>query len=119
MLNQLAALDQVYSALADPTRRAMIERLSQGSASVSELAQPMKMSLAAVVQHLHVLTSSGVVKTKKIGRVRHCELSPDVLKRASNWLISQQQAFWKAGMREIDQLLAEESSPHKSKKGTS
>lgn len=119
MLNHTPVLDHVYSALADPTRRAMIERLSRGSASVSELAQPMKMSLAAVVQHLQVLTTSGVVQTRKIGRVRHCELRPEVLKHASSWLISQQQAFWKAGMREIDQLLVEESSPHNSKKGKS
>src|SRR6266511_3038850 len=72
MLNQSAPLDRLFQALADPTRRAMVERLSRGPASVSELAQPLAMSLPAVVQHLQVLEASGLVTSQKVGRVRTC-----------------------------------------------
>ena len=72
MLNQQTSLDLAFQALADPTRRAMVERLSRGPASVSELAKPLDMSLPAVMQHLAMLESSGLVRSQKVGRVRTC-----------------------------------------------
>jgi DNA-binding transcriptional ArsR family regulator len=83
MLDQL---DRVFQALADPSRRAMVNRLSQGPASVSELAQPFSMSLAAVVQHVQVLEASGLVRSEKTGRVRTCQLEPRVLRNAEHWI---------------------------------
>ena len=74
MLNQDASLDLMFQALADPTRRQIVKRLSDGPASVSELAAPLPMSLPAVVQHLQVLEQSGLVKTEKVGRTRTCSL---------------------------------------------
>lgn len=79
-------LDLMFQALADPTRRKMIERLSQGSASVSELAAPFQMSFPAVVQHLQVLEQSGLVTTKKVGRVRTCTIDPGALSLAEKWI---------------------------------
>ena len=76
MLNQQAPLDPVFHALADPSRRRMVERLSRGPASVSELAKPFAMSLPAVVQHLQVLEASGLVTSAKVGRVRTCQIAP-------------------------------------------
>jgi DNA-binding transcriptional ArsR family regulator len=79
-------LDLVFQALADPTRRAMVVRLCAGPASVSELARPFAMSLPAVVQHLQVLESSGLVKSQKIGRVRTCSIVPATVRLAETWL---------------------------------
>jgi DNA-binding transcriptional ArsR family regulator len=81
-----ATLDRVFQALADPSRRLMVERLSQGSASVSELARPFSMTLAAVVQHVQVLEASGLVKSQKTGRVRICRIEPDALHSAEHWI---------------------------------
>lgn len=75
-----------FTALADPTRRAMVERLSSGPASVSELAAPMTMSMSAVVQHLKVLEASGLVVSEKVGRVRTCRVQPEALSAAERWL---------------------------------
>jgi len=86
MLNQQTALDLAFQALADPTRRAMVERLSQGPASVSELAQPFAMSLPAVLQHLAVLEGSGLVVSRKQGRVRTCSIDPQALSLAEEWI---------------------------------
>lgn len=87
MLNQeTEPLDLMFQALADPTRRRMIERLSRGSASVSELAEPFKMSLPAIVQHLHVLEQSGLVTTQKVGRVRTCTIDTGALGMAEKWI---------------------------------
>jgi len=93
MLNQSAALDLAFQALADPTRRAMIERLSRGPASVSELARPLDMSLPAVMQHLGVLESSGLVRSRKLGRVRTCQIEPAALSQAEQW-INQRRIEW-------------------------
>lgn len=87
MLNQSDHLDRAFQALADPSRRAMVERLSRGSASVSELAQPFAMSLPAVLQHLQVLEASGLVRTNKIGRVRTCQVDPAVLQAVAQWIV--------------------------------
>ncbi|HVV94383.1 MAG TPA: metalloregulator ArsR/SmtB family transcription factor [Hyphomicrobiales bacterium] len=100
MLNQAAPLDLMFQALADPTRRAMVERLSHGPASVSDLAKPFAMSLPAVMQHLQVLEGAGLVVTEKIGRVRTCRVDPDALGRAAGW-ITAQRAAWE---RRLDRL---------------
>ena len=84
MLNQSAALDLMFQALADPSRRVMVERLTRGPASVSELAKPLAMSLPAVVQHLQVLESSGLVRSEKVGRVRTCHIEAKVLRSAEH-----------------------------------
>ena len=86
MLNNRPGLDQMFQALADPTRRAIVERLSRGPASVSELARPLPMSLPAVVQHLQVLEQSGLVRTEKLGRVRTCSLEIGALSLAEQWI---------------------------------
>jgi DNA-binding transcriptional ArsR family regulator len=86
MLNQASDLDRVFQALADPGRRVMIERLSRGPASVSELARPLAMSLAAVVQHVHVLEASGLVRSQKTGRTRTCAINPAALRTAESWI---------------------------------
>lgn len=80
------ALDPIFHALADPARRGMLERLTRGPASVSQLAEPLPMSLSAVVQHLAVLEASGLVMTQKVGRVRTCTLDTTVLSQAEKWI---------------------------------
>ena len=86
MLNQVADLDRVFQALSDPGRRLMLERLSNGPASVSELGRPLAMSLAAVVQHVQVLEASGLVRSQKLGRTRTCCLNPAALRSAEHWI---------------------------------
>ena len=86
MLDQKADLGRVFHALADPGRRLMVERLSRGPASVSELGRPLAMSLAAVVQHVQVLEASGLVRTQKAGRTRTCSINPAVLRSAESWI---------------------------------
>ena len=93
MLNQSATLDLMFQALADPGRRTMLERLTRGPASVSELAKPLAMSLPAVVQHLQVLVASGLVRTEKVGRVRTCRLEPTALRSAEQW-IADRRMLW-------------------------
>ena len=79
-------LDQAFQALADPTRRSVVERLCDGPASVSELARPFAMTLAAVVQHVQVLEAAGLVRTQKVGRVRTVRVDHDGLRSAEQWL---------------------------------
>src|ERR1700761_4578109 len=86
MLNQLPDLDRLFQALADPTRRAMMERLSLGPAAVSELARPLPMSLPAAMQHLNVLEAAGLVRSQKIGRGRTCAIEPQALNQAEQWI---------------------------------
>jgi len=86
VLNNAINLDRVFHALADPTRRAMIERLGRAPASVSELAKPMPLSLAAIVQHVQILEASGLVRTEKVGRTRTCRLNANALAQAERWL---------------------------------
>jgi DNA-binding transcriptional ArsR family regulator len=86
MLNQVADLDRVFQALADPGRRVMLDRLTEGPASVSELARPLSMSLAAVVQHVQVLEASGLVRSQKTGRTRTCAINSSVLRTAESWI---------------------------------
>jgi DNA-binding transcriptional ArsR family regulator len=101
VLNQRGAvLDLVFQALADPSRRAMVERLTRGPASVSELARPLAMSLPAVVQHLQVLEASGLVRSEKTGRVRTCRIEPTALRTAERW-IADRRTTWE---RRLDRL---------------
>src|SRR6202034_90392 len=86
MLNQSIDLDRLFHALADPARRAMIDRLSRGPAPVSELARPLPMSLPSAMQHLGVLQAAGFVRTEKIGRVRTCAIEPKALSQAEQWI---------------------------------
>ena len=86
MLNQSAELDRLFHALADPARRAIVERLSRGPARVSELARPLPMSLSAAMQHLGVLEAAGLVRSEKIGRVRTCAIELKALSLAELWI---------------------------------
>jgi DNA-binding transcriptional ArsR family regulator len=86
MLDYGADLDRVFQALADPGRRLMVERLSRGPASVSELGRPLEMSLAAVLQHVQVLAACGLVRSSKLGRVRICSINPATLRSAESWI---------------------------------
>ncbi|AMA58722.1 ArsR/SmtB family transcription factor [Bradyrhizobium sp. CCGE-LA001] len=95
MANQSSRLDQVFSALADPTRRAIVMRLCSGEASVGELADPFDMALPSFMKHIHVLETSGLLLSEKSGRVRTCRLSPDALLGAEDWF-QQQRATWEA-----------------------
>lgn len=106
MPNQSAALDLVFQALADPTRRDMVERLTRGPASVSELAKPFPMSLPAVVQHLQVLEASGLVRSEKSGRVRTCRIEPAVLRSAEQW-ITERRTGWERRLDRLGEFLAE------------
>ena len=87
MLNDSARLDRTFQALADPARRGMLARLAHGPATVSELAQPLRMSLPAVLQHLQALEASALIRSEKKGRVRTCRLQPGVLASAEQWLV--------------------------------
>ena len=106
MLNQSTALDQMFQALADPSRRRMVERLCRGPASVSELAKPFAMSLPAVVQHLQVLEASGLVRTEKVGRVRTCHVETKALRMAEQW-INERRLLWERRLDRLGKFLAE------------
>ncbi len=98
-------IDVVFHALSDANRRTMIDRLLDGPVSVSELARPLAISLPAVVQHLHVLEASGVVRSHKVGRVRTCEIEPLALSTAERW-ISERRATWEARLDRLGEFLA-------------
>lgn len=101
------SLDQVFHALGDPTRRAMVETLSQGPRSVSRLAEPFALTLAAIVQHLQILESSGLVRSEKIGRVRTCSLHPAGLRPVEHW-VNERRSAWERSFDRLGDLLAEE-----------
>jgi DNA-binding transcriptional ArsR family regulator len=106
MLNRSAQLDLVFHALADSSRRTIIERLAKGSASVSDLAKPLPISLSAVVQHLHVLEESGLVRSRKVGRVRTCRIEPRALRSAERW-IGRRRTGWERRLDRLGAFLAE------------
>ncbi len=106
VLNQCPDLDQMFHALADGTRRSMLERLGRGPASVSELAQPLAISLPAVVQHLQVLESAGLVSTRKVGRVRTCQLEPGALQQVERW-IEERRTEWERRLDRLGAYLAD------------
>jgi DNA-binding transcriptional ArsR family regulator len=105
MLHQSDQLDLMFQALADPGRRLMVERLSKGPSSVSQLAEPLDMSLSAVVQHLQVLEASGLVRTEKVGRVRTCTIEPKALSLAEKW-ISDRRTQWERRLDRLGEYLA-------------
>lgn len=108
MLNQELALDRLFHALADPARRGMVERLSRGPASVSELARPLAMSLPSVLQHLQVLEASGLVRSEKAGRVRTCRIEPEALGAVEQW-VAQRRTRWEQRFDRLGKLLAEDN----------
>ena len=115
MLNQSLALDLMFQALADPSRRAMLDRLCRGSTSVSELARPLAMSLPAVVQHLQVLEASGLVRSEKVGRVRTCHIEPRALRTAEQW-VNERRTIWERRLDRLGDFLAEQE-PDKNNSG--
>lgn len=111
-----APLDLVFHALADATRRGMVERLARGPASVSELAEPFAMSLPAVVQHLAVLEASGLVRSEKVGRVRTCHMEEKALSAAEQWIQSRRE-LWERRLDRLGEfLLAQEKQAKKNRK---
>lgn len=99
-------VDYVFRALSDPTRRHVLERLSRSPASVSELAEPFDMALPSFVEHLRVLEGSGLVRSRKTGRVRMYQLAPAQLKLAEDWLV-RQRALWERRLDQLDTYLIE------------
>jgi DNA-binding transcriptional ArsR family regulator len=106
MPSQAAKVDRIFHALGDATRRAIVERLSRGPISVSQLAEPLNMTLAAVVQHLQVLEESGLVRSEKVGRVRTCHIEPAGLSMAEKW-IEDRRSAWERRFDRLGDLLAE------------
>lgn len=98
-------LDLAFQALSDPGRRAMVERLSFGPASVSELAKPLPMTLSAVVQHLKILEDAGLVKSRKVGRVRTCSLEVRAMTEVERW-IAERKRFWNQQYDQLEAYLA-------------
>jgi DNA-binding transcriptional ArsR family regulator len=90
----------MFQALADPSRRAVVQRLTRGPASVSELAKPLAMALPSVLQHLAMLEASGLIRSEKIGRVRTCSLEPKALRMVEHW-VQARRAAWE---RRLDRL---------------
>ena|ERR1019366_10498213 len=117
MLNHQPSLDRVFHALADPTRRAIVERLALGQAPVSELAKPLTMSLAPVVQRIQILEQSGLVVTHKAGRVRTCRIEPRTLQAVETW-IAQRRGLWERRLDRLGELLAEPAPATEAAKDT-
>jgi DNA-binding transcriptional ArsR family regulator len=99
-------IDRIFHALGDPSRRAIVQRLSTGPQSVSRLASPLNITLAAVVQHLQVLEESGLVRTEKAGRVRTCRMEPAGLSAAERW-IADLRSTWERRLDRLGEILAE------------
>lgn len=106
MQNHQVAIDRVFHALGDPTRRAMLEKLSHGPSSVSALADPFDMTLAAVVQHLQILEESQLVRTEKNGRVRTCQIEPKGFALVEKWITDRRQ-LWERRFDRLGALLTE------------
>jgi DNA-binding transcriptional ArsR family regulator len=104
VLNQVGDIDRLLFALADPTRRSIVERLGSGPASVTTLAAPLPMSLPGVVQHLQVLERSGLVVSEKHGRVRTCRLDPARLTTIEDWLTARRQT-WERRLDRLGEVL--------------
>lgn len=113
MANQSAQLTDVFYALADPTRRAIVGVLGRGPATVSALAAPFEMALPSFMKHLSVLERSGVIRSSKLGRVRTCELRPKALSQAERWMV-EQRSVWEARtdrMAALAEKLHQEKTP--------
>jgi DNA-binding transcriptional ArsR family regulator len=100
-------IDRVFHALGDPTRRAILDRLSRGPLSVSRLAEPLDITLTAVAQHLQVLEECGLVHTEKVGRVRTCRIEPTGFTVLENW-IGDHRSLWERRLDRLGDLLAED-----------
>lgn len=111
MLNYAGSLDLLFQALADPTRRRVVERLTRGPASVSELAKPLAMSLPSVMQHLEVLEASGLVRSQKVGRVRTCSIETAALRRAEQWIAERRTSSERQLDRLGEYLAAQDDQP--------
>jgi DNA-binding transcriptional ArsR family regulator len=107
MRRKKPSVEQVFHALGDATRRAILEKLSNGPVSVSQLAEPLAITLAAVVQHLQVLEESGLIQTEKVGRVRTCRIEPAGLDVAEKW-IGARRSVWEKRLDRLGEMLAEE-----------
>src|SRR3954467_13345982 len=112
MVNNAAAVDRGFHALAEPTRRAIIEQLAGGPSTVSALAEPFDMTLAAVMQHLRVLEEGGIIRTEKVGRVRTCRIEPAGLNAAAQW-IADRRALWERRLDRLGEILAEQEKGRK------
>lgn len=117
MPNQQAALDQVFSALADPTRRAVVARLGRGPASVGELHAPTAMALPSFLQHLAVLQDAGLVRSTKVGRVRTCRLVESQLAVVDGWL-AQQRATWERRLDRFDDYVLQLAAAERAAEAT-
>ncbi|MCU1260860.1 MAG: transcriptional regulator, ArsR family [Bryobacterales bacterium] len=106
MSRKKPSVDRVFHALGDPSRRAIVEKLSEGPMSVSRLAEPLNITLAAVVQHLQVLEESGLVQTEKVGRVRTCRIEPAGLAVVEQW-VGDRRSMWERRLDHLGDLLAE------------
>ena len=106
MVKYYERLDSTFSALADPTRRAILATLMLGESSISKLAEPYRMSLPGVMKHIRVLEQAGLVAQKKIGRTRHCRLAAEPLKEAEQW-ISQYRRFWEGTLDALERFLSQ------------
>lgn len=106
MARESAKVQRVFHALGDPTRRAIVDRLSRRPASATDLAVPLALTLAAVVQHLKILEQSGLVKTEKVGRTRTCRLEPDGLSVVEQW-VSQRRSEWERRLDRLGDILAD------------
>ena len=104
MANNVVALDSVFQALADPTRRAVIQRLGRGPATVGELAQPFDMALPSFMKHVGILERTGLIRSRKRGRVRTCTLEKKNLQAAERWF-AEQRAMWASRYQNLDRLL--------------
>jgi DNA-binding transcriptional ArsR family regulator len=107
MVKSVANLDEVFSALSDPTRRKILVRLAEGDRSVGELAKPFDVSLPAISKHLGVLERAGLITREREGRVRHCHLEPEPLAGALEW-IAQYGRFWEERFDSLEALLSEQ-----------
>lgn len=105
MLNQIEAMDRVFNALSDASRRSVVQQLSRAPATVSELAKPLNMSLPAVLQHLEVLENSGLIRSEKTGRVRTCHIEKEALGGAEKW-IAAQRTMWDRRLNRLGDFLA-------------
>jgi len=103
----MTELDRIFRALGDPTRRAILEKVSEAPASITRLAEPFGISVAAVVQHVQILEESGLVRTEKVGRVRTCRIDPQGLDLVQKW-IANQRSTWERRLDTLGELLAEE-----------
>ena len=114
MLERSTALDRAFHALSDPTRRALLDQLTRGPASVSKLAQPFDATLASIVQHIQVLEGSGLIVTEKVGRTRTCRISSDAVARVERWLTERRQ-IWENRFDRLGALLEDAAPPAKTK----